>query len=300
MRRIFLFTVLLAFGQQVLAAPKVLSSIQPLHLIAQSILGEEGESDVLLPAGASPHSFSLRPSDSKHFAEADVFFWIGPGMENFLGKLVERRPEHSHAMQSLSGLELLYFTDEHEHEHKSGELKEHDHYHPPGGLDAHLWLSSQNARVMADFMAETFARLNPAVSGYYQQNLDAFNRELDALDQELQILLRSVRGKPFFVFHEAFNYLERTYRIPHRGVFAMSAEVQPGARHVQQMREALEQAGPSCIFTEPPAPPRLAQSLVKDLPVKLQELDALGIHAESYPEMLRNIVTAMHGCLSSL
>jgi len=295
----FLFLiVLLLCSQSLLAAPKVLVSIQPLQLIAQTILGEEGTSEVLLPPGGSPHSFSLRPSDSRRVAQADAFFWIGPDLEVFLQKLAERKPQQSHALQTVSGLELLYYEDAHGHDEH--ELKQHDHDHPPGGLDAHLWLSSHNARVIAAFMASEFARLQPSAADRYQTNLQAFKHELDALDEELSALLQPVRSKPFFVFHEAFNYLEHSYGLEHRGVFALSAEVQPGARHVQQMRQTLEQAGASCIFYEPPAPPRLAHSLAKDLPVRLQELDPLGSKVDSYPALLQSMAVAMQQCLADL
>lgn len=306
MRRFLLFFTLSALSHSLFAAPLVLTSIQPLQLIASEILGEQGTSEVLLPPGASPHSFTLRPSDSRRFAEADAFFWIGPDMENFLARLTTQRPEHSHAVQQLPGLELLYYnadeTDGHaalQQDEQPAALRQHDHHHQPGGLDAHLWLSSLNARIIADYMAQEFARLQPDAAGHYQANLQAFNRKLDLLDQELRELLRPVRKKPFFVFHEAFNYLERSYGLQHLGVLALGAEVQPGARHVQQMRLALEKAGPSCIFTEPPAPPRLAQSLTRDLPVRLQELDPLGSKADSYAGLLRNLARDMHQCLSA-
>lgn len=296
MYRFFSLIFLLACSQPLLAAPKVLVSIQPLQLIAQSILGEAGSSEVLLPPGGSPHSFSLRPSDSRRVAQADAFFWIGPDLEVFLQKLAERKPQQSHTLQHIPGLELLYYQQEHE----DHELKQHDHHHQPGALDAHLWLSSHNARVIAAFMADEFARLQPSAAATYQANVQAFNDELDALDQELSELLLPVQGKPFFVFHEAFNYLEHSYGLEHRGVFALSAEVQPGARHVQQMRQTLEQTGASCIFFEPPAPPRLAHSLAKELPVRLQELDPLGSTVDSYPALLRSMAVAMQQCLADV
>ena len=292
----------LVASPSVWAAPQVLTSIQPLQLIAQRILDGQGESSVLLPPGASPHAFSLRPSDNRRLANADAFFWIGPDMENFLVKLAARTPGQSHAMQGVPGLELLHYGSDHDHDHDHGAaaLKQHDPHHPSGGLDAHLWLSSHNARVMAAYMAQEFARLHPPAAAHYQASLQAFNQELDVLDVELQALLQPLHNKPFFVFHEAFNYFEQAYGLEHTGVFALSAEVQPGARHVQQMRQALEQAGASCIFTEPPAPPRLAHSLTKGLPVRLQQLDPLGSQAGSYPELLRSMASAMHQCLSGL
>ncbi|HBM7739324.1 TPA: zinc ABC transporter substrate-binding protein, partial [Escherichia coli] len=90
--------------------------------------------------------------------------------------------------------------------------------------------------------------------------------------------LGKLAGKPFFVFHEAFDYFEEAYGLRHTGVFAVSAEVQPGARHVAAMRAQLKAAGPACIFSEPPLRPRLADTLSEGLPVRLAELDDLGVN----------------------
>jgi zinc transport system substrate-binding protein len=113
-----------------------------------------------------------------------------------------------------------------------------------------------------------------------------------------------LKDKPFFVFHEAFDYFEEAYGLQHAGVFAVSAEVQPGARHVAAMREQLQAAGPSCVFSEPPLRPRLAQTLSEGLPVRLAELDALGFELEAeaggYERLLENLGDRLAGCLEQL
>ena len=107
----------------------------------------------------------------------------------------------------------------------------------------------------------------------------------------------------FFVFHEAFDYFEEAYGLRHTGVFAVSAEVQPGARHVAAMRAQLKAAGPACIFSEPPLRPRLADTLSEGLPVRLAELDDLGVNvsvdANGYENLLNNLAGEFAGCLES-
>lgn len=283
------------------AQVNILTSIKPLQLIAQAIQGEQGQAQVLLPPGASPHSFSLRPSDRKRLAEAELFYWIGPDMENFLTALAKQHQQTSIAIQSLPNLQLLYYTVEHEDEEDEHEHHdEHDHHHQPGGLDTHLWLSVPNARVIAERMAADLSRLDAQHAAVYQNNLAAFQQRLTELDTELKNQLASVQNKSFFVFHEAFNYFEQAYGLEHGGVLAINAEVQPGARHLQEMRQRLERAGPSCIFTEPPTTPRLAYSLSKDLPIQLQEVDVLGVQAQKYEQLLQELASQLKQCLSSL
>lgn len=308
------FALFVAFASTlVVAAParaevRVLTSIQPLQLIAAAVQDGVGKPEVLLPPGASPHHYALRPSDVRRVAEVDLLYWIGPDMEGFLPRVVGSRSKPTVAVQGLPGMKLRHFgEDSHshdEHEEHGDDADEHDHDHRPGSLDAHLWLSTVNARVIAGKMASDLSAADPANAARYQDNLKAFDERLDALDQRLKARLAGVAGKPFFVFHEAFDYFESAYGLKHAGVFSVAAEVQPGAQHVAAMRKRLQEAGKTCVFSEPPLRPRLAETLTAGLPVKLAELDALGgtlaVDAKGYETLLDNLGNGLAGCLESL
>lgn len=283
------------------AEVRVLTSIKPLQLIAAAVQDGLGQPEVLLPPGASPHHFALRPSDVRRVQSADLLYWIGPDMESFLPRLLEERKQPSVAAQTLPGLTLRHFGEQAgEHEHEDAHEHEHDHEHRPGSLDAHLWLLPANARAIAARMAADLAAADPANAARYQANLAAFEGRLNGLDAELKSRLTPLAGKPFFVFHQAFDYFESAYGLQHAGVFVAASEVQPGARQVAAMRERLKAAGPTCVFSEPPLRPRLAETLAAGLPVRLAELDALGAKALSYEQLLGNLAEELAGCLESL
>lgn len=355
-----------------LAEVRVLTSIKPLQLIAAAVQDGTGTPEVLLPPGASPHHYALRPSDIRRLGEAELFYWVGPDLEGFLPRVLEGRQRPSVALQDLDGLHLRHFGEKHRHAeeahheptsrhaghdhdrhahshaapaprttakahdhnhhsahaaapapahaghtdhghaapantrttHAAGGHDEHDHAHRPGSLDAHLWLLPANARTIAARMAADLSQADPANAARYRANLAAFEQRLAASDARLKARLAPLAGKPFFVFHEAFDYFEEAYGLQHAGVFAVSAEVQPGARHVAAMRERLKAAGPSCVFSEPPLRPRLAETLSAGLPVHLAELDALGFalkpEAGAYETLLENLGTGLAGCLERL
>ncbi|MFJ3371118.1 zinc ABC transporter substrate-binding protein ZnuA [Pseudomonas sp. NPDC086251] len=303
-----LFSIFVAFFASFLligsahADVKVLTSIKPLQLIAAAVQDGVAIPEVLLPPGASPHNYALRPSDVRKVQSVDLLYWIGPDMEGFLPRVLNGRTQPSVAVQDLPGLKLRRFAaDSHSHEE---EADEHDHDHRPGSLDAHLWLSPVNARVIATKMAADLSAADPANAARYQSNLKAFDERLDALDLRLKKRLASVEGKPYFVFHEAFDYFEDAYGLKHTGVFSVAAEVQPGAQHVAAMRARLQEVGKTCVFSEPPLRPRLAETLVAGLPVKLAELDALGGYtpatAQGYEQVLEKLGNDLAGCLESL
>jgi zinc transport system substrate-binding protein len=295
----FIATLMIGSAQ---ADVKVLTSIKPLQLIAAAVQDGVAIPEVLLPPGASPHNYALRPSDVRKVQAVDLLYWIGPDMEGFLPRVLNGRTLPSVAVQDLPGLKLRHFAEDN-HSHAE-EADEHDHDHRPGSLDSHLWLSPVNARVIATKMAADLSAADPANAVRYQSNLKAFDERLDALDLRLKKRLAGIEGKPYFVFHEAFDYFEDAYGLKHAGVFSVATEVQPGAQHVAAMRTRLQEVGKTCVFSEPPLRPRLAETLVAGLPVKLAELDALGGYtpatAQGYEQMLEKLGNDLAGCLESL
>lgn len=231
------------------AEVKVLTSIKPLQLIAAAVQDGVAVPEVLLPPGASPHNFALRPSDVRRVQSVDLLYWIGPDMETFLPRVLKNRTATTVAVQDLPGMQLRRFAED-SHSH-ADEADEHDHDHRPGSVDAHLWLSTVNARVIAARMASDLASADPANAARYQSNAKAFAARLDTLDARLKARLAGIGDKPYFVFHEAFDYFEAAYGLKHAGVFSVAAEVQPGAQHVAAMRTRLQEVGKTCVFSEP-------------------------------------------------
>lgn len=306
MSRLFLLFVVFITGFSTIAAAeanvRVLTSIKPLQLIAAAVEDGVAVPEVLLPPGASPHNYALRPSDVRRVQEADLLYWIGPDMETFLPRVLSGRSKASVPVESLPGMHLRHFTANAEH-HDDDE-DEHDHDHRPGSVDAHLWLSSVNARVIAAKMAADLSQADPANAARYESNVKAFDARLDALDAKIKQRVAGISGKQYFVFHEAFDYFEEAYGLKHAGVFAVSSEVQPGAQHVAAMRARLTEFGKTCVFSEPPLRPRLADTLSAGLPVKLAELDGLGGYtpatAQGYEQLLSKLADDLAGCLESL
>ena len=304
-----LFAIFIALSASLLvispahAEVRVLTSIKPLQLIAAAVQDGAGTPEVLLPPGASPHNYALRPSDVRRVREVDLFYWIGPDLESFLPRVLQGRTLPVVTVQSLPELRLRHFAADSQ-SHEAADPAEHDHDHSPGSLDAHLWLSSVNARVIAARMATDLSAADPTNAARYKNNVKVFDERLDAMDARVKARVAGVAGKPFFVFHEAFDYFEDAYGLKHTGVFSVAAEVQPGAQHVAAMRTRLSEVGKTCVFSEPPLRPRLAETLTAGLPVKLAELDGLGGYtpatAQGYEQMMEKLGNDLAGCLESL
>lgn len=309
MFRRFLLTLMggLALSFPLMAAtPKVVTTIKPLQLIATAVLDGIAEPAALLPPAASPHNYALRPSDRRQLAAADRIYWVGPDLERFLQRLLDSQPA-ALRLDQIQGLTLRYFGDDPQHHDESGHDHDHDHDqhdHAPGTLDSHIWLAPDNARLIARWMAEDLAQLYPQHRQRLQHNASEFDQRLQHLESQLQQRLRPLAGKPYFVFHDAYGYLEHSLGLQPRGVFTLSAEIQPGARHVQALRQTLTSAGPSCVFREPQFPADRVHSLSAGLPVHIAELDPLGtdvvVDARGYERLLAELGDSLGNCLEQL
>ena len=91
----------LCLAQDYAESGAILTSIKPLQLIAADITRGIIAVDSLLPPGASPHAYSLRPSDVKKIHQAVAIFWVGPAMETFLEKPFAKYPLKSHQLSAL-------------------------------------------------------------------------------------------------------------------------------------------------------------------------------------------------------
>lgn len=287
--------LLLSFSS--LADSRVLTSIKPIQQISAALLEGIDEPAVLLPPGASPHAFALRPSDRRTLANAERIYWVGPDLERFLDSLLHDNPQARELMK-VPGLVLREFDEEHaEHGHD-------DHHHDAGNLDPHIWLSPANALTIAQWMKTDLAPLYPEQAAQLDANLQRFETRINAEQEKLSARFATLKDKPYFVFHDGYGYLEEYLGIEHRGVFSLAHEIQPGARHVNALRDQLRSAGRACVFSEPQFTPRLINSLTEGLSVETAQLDPLGaditVSADGYIELLNSLTGSWAVCLESL
>jgi len=273
---------------------QVLTSIKPLQMIAYAVQDGIATPKLLLPANASVHSYSLRPSDMQSLLAADLFYWIGEDLESFLPKIIINRSQKSVAVQHLDNINLRYFND-------VRNFGRQDSLHQDGMLDGHLWLSIANAQVIAQQMADDLSELDSVNAAKYQANAAEFKVRLDDLHFKLQQKLQAIQNRPFYVFHATFNYFIADFALNQQGVLSLANGSGLGAKQVALLQKQLSSLPNGCIFYEPPEPPKMAVSLVVDLPIKLAKLDALGIdipiNKHSYEQLLENLAADLVDCL---
>ena len=230
---------------------------------------------LLLRQGGSPHSSSLRPSQARALAEADLLIWVGPELESFLTVPIGRLVKPSAEMQllKLQGLKLL--------SQRHGGFWEDDQHadepsHDEQSINPHIWLSPDITRHIVASICKRLIQIDPKNATAYKQNRENLQRRIDLLEQSLKKQLIPIQTRPYMVFHDAYPYLEDAFSLNAIGSIRISAERAPGARRLQQIQSKISESAAVCLFSEPQFSPALASSLAKSSGLKLGELDPLG------------------------
>jgi len=311
-------SMLLATGTAHAEVPNVVVSIKPIHSLVASIMQGVGEPALIVEGAASPHTYSMKPSNASALENANIVFWVGHGLEAFLEKPLESLGSGAKIVEldDAPGLEKLKFReggafephddgDEHEasaegagdHAHEEG------HHHDEGEFDMHLWLDPANAKAMAVEIETTLAAADPDNAATYKTNLEALNTRLDALDKTLEEAVAPIKDKPFIVFHDAYQYFEHRYHVKVAGSITVSPETLPGAERLSQIHAKIVELGATCVFAEPQFEPKLVNVVLEGTPAKSGTLDPEAATLEAGPDLyfqlMEGIGTSLKTCLSN-
>ncbi|MDP9836720.1 zinc transport system substrate-binding protein [Neorhizobium huautlense] len=328
---------LLMAGTASAKTPDVVVSIKPIHSLVASIMKGVGEPKLIVEGAASPHTYSMKPSNARSIQNADLIFWMGPNLEAFLDKPLDALAGSKTvvALSDSPDLQKLPFREggpfeahdhgdghghdhghDHAHEgeghddkdhahgdHEKGESHaEHGHDHEHGGFDAHVWLDPVNAKVLGREIAKRLAEADPDHAKQYEDNAAGLMRQLDELDAEIKATVEPVKDKPFIVFHDAYQYFEKRYDVTVAGSITVSPETMPGADRISQIHKKVTELGATCVFAEPQFTPKLVNVVLEGTPAKAGTLDpeaaTLKEGPDLYFQLMRGIAQSMKACLS--
>jgi zinc transport system substrate-binding protein len=286
----------------------VVATIKPVHSIAASVMAGVGEPKLLIDGAASPHTFTLKPSDAKALSAARVVFRVSDGLEPFMIKVARSLPKSVEVvtLEKVPGLTLLemrsggaFEEDDHAHE-KSGKHS-HSHDHGKNAIDGHLYLDPANAALIAAHMAVVLSKAHPAAAERFKANAEAFGRDMNALRTELEARTKPLAGRPFIVFHDAYQYFERRFGLEAAGSVTVSPDIAPSARRLSALRRKIGALKAVCVFSEPQFEPRLVATITEKTDARRGVLDPLGVAipagAAHYPALLRNLAAGLESCL---
>jgi zinc transport system substrate-binding protein len=283
--------------------------------------------DLIVDGYASPHGFAMKPSHAKMLQNADLIFWVGEDVENFLEKplgSIAKKAEKIELMQ-IKGLQVLkfrernIFDDHNDHGHDDHDKKEdhdshakkedhddhgkkedHDDHerHAHGEFDPHIWLDPINAKVILNEMVEHLIENDPKNEAKYKSNLDEALKDIDKLT--IDVMTELSNSVSSIVFHDAYQYFEKRFNVNILGAFTVNTDVMPGAEQLAEIREIIEHDKVACVFSEPQFNPDIIKAVAKDMNIKTGVIDPLGATLnpgkDLYFSLIKNMSASFKGC----
>ncbi len=324
-RCLFRLIILFLLPASALASEKgvVIATIKPLHSLVQGVMGDIGEATLLITGIASPHGFSLKPSQVSDLQDAAAVFYIDEAFESFLKNALSSLPEgvRKVSLSHAEGVKLLERReggawDDHEHEHGHSHAHsdddedddDHDHNghddHDDHGTEAdnlHLWLDPENAIYITRAVAKELGRRYPENRTVYKANAEKQIARLNELDAELRARLAPLQGRPYIVLHDAYPYFEARYNLKAVGSLTLEPDAPASAKRLKEIRAKIQETAAVCIFREPQFDDRLLQTAAEGFPVKLGVLDPIGADLEPgaglYIKLMNALADNLMDCL---
>lgn len=301
--------LMLAPAVAVAEVPSVAVDIPPVHSLVARVMGELGSPDLVIQSGASPHGYSMRPSEARALSDADVVFFVSDEPTPWLAKARASLAADADAVELMKVPGTLHLTyrsgptfEAHHHadEASSAHGEEHDE-HGHDGENPHGWLDPVNAHTWLGAIAESLAAQDPEHAATYRSNAQAGQQELEALTESLSARLAQVQGTRYIVFHDAYQYFEHRFDVPASGAISLGDASTPSPARVKEIQARVKQDDIQCVFREPQYNPALIESVFEGTGVKTSIVfEPLGVGLPLgetlYPQLIERLGQGILRC----
>jgi zinc transport system substrate-binding protein len=252
----------------------VAASIAPVADFARQVGRDRVDVITLVPPGASPHTYELKPSQVEQIARARLLVLNGAGLEYWADKLV--RAAGNPRLEVVDTSQGIPLIDAGAH-----------------GANPHIWLDPQQAMLQVKHIRDALVRADPDRAAPYRGNATRFLTELEGLDGEIAAEVKGWRHRQFIAFHPAWVYFARRYGLEQAAVIERSPGREPSPKELAAIVETARRIGARAIFAEPQLSPKAAEAIVRESGARVLFLDPLGssLKDRSYLAMMRSNVS---------
>lgn len=273
--RFSLLFSLLLFSEAISAAPVVLVSVSPYKFFVEKIAGNSVTVSVMVPAGASAHTYEPSPRGMLEASHGDIWFLIGEPFETKASAAITSHNATMTLVDLRKGVDLISCDPHHKY-----------HVHCPhcNCEDLHIWLSPRQGKIQAKTIAEALADRYPANRALYMENLNKFLLELDQLDHEITDTLKPLKNRIIMVSHPAYGYFCRDYQLDMISIEFEGKD--PTPRQLTQVINDARKNHITKIFTQMQYSAKGAKLIASQIGAVTVELDP---YSEHYFTSLRHI-----------
>ncbi len=268
--------------------PLVAVTTNILGDVVSEVVGDAADVEVLMPAGADPHSFEVSAQEAARLRSADLVVENGLGLEEGVARHVEAAAADGVPVFTAGdAIDVLDWRTEDD-----------------SGPDPHFWTDPQRMAEVVTALDDTLGEVGIDAPG-----ADGYRAQLDALDDEVAAAFATVPAdrRALVTNHHVFGYLADRYGFRVVGAVIPSGTTlaSPSAADLRDLASVIEDAGVPTIFADLSQPARLAEVLADEVgvevtitPLATESLTATG-PASTYLGMTRSNAEAIADGLSA-
>ena len=241
----------------------IYTTVYPLQYFAERIGGEYVDVSSIYPPGANEHTFEPTQKDMMTLADADMFFYIGLGLEGFVEKakntlanenvkLVATADHVSEEKLHISTGHVHAEDEEDDHGHEEHEEEASDLLidHSGHGHDSHVWLSPVISQDLAAVIKDELVAAMPEQKALFTENYEALVAELEELHAKFESMAAQTTQKTFFVSHAAFGYIAGHYGFSQVPVAGLNSQSEPSQKELTKIVDLAKKENIQYIFFE--------------------------------------------------
>lgn len=242
--------------------PILTVTLEPLRYFTEAIAGDYYEIVSMVPKGSSPESYDPTPQQLVNLSKSQAYFRIGYiGFEQTWMKKLEANCPDMKVYDTSKGIDLIRDKG-----HWHG-----DHFHE-GGVEPHVWNSTQNALIIADNIYQALCELDSTHQEDYQKRLDVLKQTIRQTDANVRTLLENA-DSTFLIYHPALSYFARDYGL--KQVSIEEGGKEPSPAQLKALIETCRNENVHTIFVQQEFDQRNAQLIAHELGINIVSINPL-------------------------
>ncbi|MGB9694872.1 MAG: metal ABC transporter substrate-binding protein [Caldisericaceae bacterium] len=234
--------------------PKYAATILPLYDALSEIGKGKIQAVLIVPPGASPHTFTVTPEQIRELQGTKAIFENDFGLEDWIGQIAT----------NVSNASIIKV---------GGAYQEVVSSHSG---NPHIWLNPEYFVGEARVIADTLKEQDPKNATFYETNFQEYSAQILAVAQQLREQLKVVSNRNIISFHDAFPYFAEYFGLNVVGSVEPIPGKEPTPKEIASLENTIREKSVKVIFNEPQMSPSLVNALVEDTGVKVLTLDPLG------------------------
>jgi len=290
MKRLLPILLLFLFLSGCAAAPEaqIAATTLPVYELTTRLCEGTGltVTQLVSEAVSCLHDYSLNVSQVRAAESAELIVISGAGLEDFMEDLLDGKS----VLDSSEGIALIEGGHDH---HGHGEESHHDHHHEK---DPHIWLSPENAKLMARNICTGLSAQYPTHSEVFQRNLTVLSEDLDVLQAYGEAQLADLSCRELITFHDGFGYLAQSFGLTILEAVEEESGSEASAAELIHLIEEVRHHDLPAVFTEKLGSVSAARIIADETGVEVFTLD-MAMHGESYFGAMYHNISTLKGAL---